>query len=77
MVKRQYDLVVDNSTSTNSTGSKVQLNFQPNIDLDLDKDYSLTITEVDVTYINPNMVNGQVGFSYVYTAPSNLTTLSP
>ena len=39
MVKRQYDLVVDNSTSTNSTGSKVQLNFQPNIDLDLDKDY--------------------------------------
>ena len=77
MVKRQYGLVVDNSTSTNSAGSKVQLNFQPNIDLDLDKDYSLTITEVDVTYINPNMVNGQVGFSYVYTAPSNLTTLSP
>jgi len=69
MVKPRYSLIVDNSTPTDSKGSTVQLNFNPPIDLDLDRRYALTVAEVDVTYIQPNMINGTVGFSYVYTTP--------
>ena len=77
MVKQRYCLVVDNSQAVDTKGAVVQLNFQPQIDLDMDKNYALTVSEVDVTYINPNFVNGNVGFSYVYTTPSNLSTQVP
>ena len=77
MVKQRYCLVVDNSQALDTKGAFVELNFQPPIDLDMDKQYALTVTEVDITYINPNFVNGNVGFSYVYTTPSNLSTQVP
>ena len=73
MVKQRYCLVVDNSQALDTKGAFVELNFQPPIDLDMDKQYALTVTEVDVTYINPNFVNGNVGFSYVYTTHASTT----
>ena len=67
MVRQRIPLVVDNSNALDTQGSTVVVDFSPPIDLDLDRNYRLTISEVDVTYIQPNFVNGSVGFSYVYT----------
>jgi len=74
MGRKRIPLIVDNSNAVDTKGSTVQVSFAYPIDLDMDKSYALTVTEVDVTYIHPNLINGNVGFSYVYTCPTTMNS---